>query len=77
MEEDLKDMMEGEERKTGKETLTEAPAVDAGLMGEREGEARKDTVEVERIDTKTKRSPVSHLQNCPQAGLTSIQVVIV
>jgi hypothetical protein len=69
--------MEGGERKTGRETLIEAPAVGADLMDEKGEEARNDTVVVERIDTKMKSDPVSHPQNFPQAGLSSIQVVIV
>jgi hypothetical protein len=63
MEEDLKDMMEGGERKTGKKTLIEAPAVDAGPVGEKGKEARNNTVGVEKIDTKMKSDPVPHPQN--------------
>lgn len=77
MQEDLKDEMEGGERKIGKRTLIEAPAVDADPMDEKGEEARNDTVVVERIDIKMKSGPVSHPQNFPQAGLSSIQVVIV
>lgn len=65
MEEDLKDMMERGERKTGKKTLIEAPVVDAGPMGEKGREARNDTVGVGKIDTKMKSDPVLHPQNCP------------
>lgn len=77
MQEDQKDEMEGGERKIGKRTLIEAVAVDADLMDEKGEEARNDTVVVERIDIKMKSGPVFHPQNSPQAGLSSIQVVIV
>jgi len=70
-------MMVGEERKRGKRTLTGEPAVDADLMGMKEEEARNDTVEVERTDTKMKSDTVLHPQNCLQVGLTFVLVVIV
>jgi hypothetical protein len=65
MEEDLKDVVEEEERKTGKKTLIEAPVVDTGPVGEKGKEARSVTVGVEKIDTKMKSGLVLHPQNCP------------
>jgi hypothetical protein len=77
MEGGQKDMMVGGERKRGKRTLIGEVAVDVGLMGRKEGEVRNDIVEVERTDTKMKSDTVLHPQNCLQAGLTFVLVVIV
>jgi hypothetical protein len=77
MEEGRKDMMVGGERKIGKRTLTGVAAVDADLMGKKGEEARNDTVGVERTDIKMRSDTVLHPQNCLQAGLTFVLVVIV
>ena len=77
MEGGQKGMKVGGERKRGKRTLTGEAAVDADLMGVKGEEARNDTVEVERTDTKMKSDTVLHPQNCLQAGLTFVLVVIV
>lgn len=77
MEVGQKGTMVGGEKKRGKRTLTGEAAVDADQMVMKGEEARNDTVEVERTDTKMKSDTVLHPLNCLQAGLTFILVVIV